>query len=830
MKTLLTILVTACFLPLFAQQSAENIRKMQEKRLFSQAIEAYSKLYERDATQTEIAYELGMCYYGINDFRSAREYLTKALEGGFDHISCRYHLAQSNLRMLEYDKAYTAFCDIAKETPITAEDTFMVAESRIKSLILRTYYQGNESTESVKASLLPLINSEFSDYGIGISGNELYFSSLRKTEKSATDARTMQGYSDLFYTSLSTSEFETNNVIAMLQPINSEKYNDACPAFSQDGMQLYFTRCFGKPSHCEIMFSQKNSRGKWSNPTSISLNNKSFSTGHASINPSGNMMVFVSDQAGGVGKRDIYLSKFENGSWATATNAGKLINTSRDEMFPIFINDSVLTFCSEGHRSLGGLDVFVTVLRNNTLQTPVRLVNGINTGADDFNLIATDPENGYLCSNRPGGYGSDDIYAYNGFPVAVPLRLTVTDENLQTPLSGASIIIKSSHGIDTLITDEHGYAEAMLSHHEDASLIVAANNYTTQVDALHIDQPKTWYPEIIQKEYEMKADSRGITVEGEVIDKNTEQPVDHQKLMIIGENGYFDQAHTDSSGYYEFTNLQDDNDYKLLMARKGYWTQTKELSIPDLNSSFNYSKKTGFDLDFQLEPIDQDKEIVIRDIYYDFDKASLKPESETELKKLVSLLQQNPNISVEISSHTDSRGPDEYNLSLSQARAESVVKYLISQGISKSRLISRGYGETKPLIANAGTEDEHQLNRRTSFKVITIADINESEVVSSQLTSDVPDGQQNTTTANVIYKVQVCASRTPIESDHYFGRLNETFPDLLVVEEKYPDGFYRYIAGTFTVYSEAVSLRDKIIAAGYPDCFIGAYKNNKRVQ
>jgi outer membrane protein OmpA-like peptidoglycan-associated protein len=121
--------------------------------------------------------------------------------------------------------------------------------------------------------------------------------------------------------------------------------------------------------------------------------------------------------------------------------------------------------------------------------------------------------------------------------------------------------------------------------------------------------------------------------------------------------------------------------------------------------------------DFFLSPIPQG-DIVIPGIEYDYDKATLRPASMKILDDVVDFLNLNNNLSVEISSHTDSRGADAYNLRLSQERAKSVVDYLIQKGIKSDRLIAQGYGETKLLIPNAQTEEEHQKNRRTAFRPI----------------------------------------------------------------------------------------------------------------
>lgn len=124
-----------------------------------------------------------------------------------------------------------------------------------------------------------------------------------------------------------------------------------------------------------------------------------------------------------------------------------------------------------------------------------------------------------------------------------------------------------------------------------------------------------------------------------------------------------------------------------------------------------------FDIKLILDKIVLDKAIVLDNIYYDLDKANIRADAAQELNKLVSILADNPEIKIELSSHTDSRAADDYNLSLSQRRADSAVNYIVSQGIEQNRIRARGYGETQLLIQDAQTEDQHQVNRRTEFKV-----------------------------------------------------------------------------------------------------------------
>jgi outer membrane protein OmpA-like peptidoglycan-associated protein len=121
-----------------------------------------------------------------------------------------------------------------------------------------------------------------------------------------------------------------------------------------------------------------------------------------------------------------------------------------------------------------------------------------------------------------------------------------------------------------------------------------------------------------------------------------------------------------------------------------------------------------------LDQLILEKTIVLDNIYYDLSKADIRSDAASELDKLVKILKDNPSIRIELSSHTDARSGDDFNLTLSQQRAQSAVDYLVLQGIAADRLVAKGYGETQLLIQNAQTEEEHQTNRRTEFKVIEI--------------------------------------------------------------------------------------------------------------
>lgn len=174
---------------------------------------------------------------------------------------------------------------------------------------------------------------------------------------------------------------------------------------------------------------------------------------------------------------------------------------------------------------------------------------------------------------------------------------------------------------------------------------------------------------------------------------------------------------TDANGKYS-ADIDPENNYIVVASLKDYFSRSEDVTTV----GEKYSKV--FEVNFNLNEMVIDRPIVLENIYYDFDKWEIRADAAKELDKLVKVLNDNPTIQVELSSHTDSRAGDQYNLILSDKRAKATVDYLIARGINAGRLTWKGYGESKPInkCVNgvACTEAEHQLNRRTEFKVVKI--------------------------------------------------------------------------------------------------------------
>jgi len=204
-------------------------------------------------------------------------------------------------------------------------------------------------------------------------------------------------------------------------------------------------------------------------------------------------------------------------------------------------------------------------------------------------------------------------------------------------------------------------------------------------------------------------------LEGTVFDKKTNQPIPNALVTLAKVNGGTVKTEADEDGNYQF-NLAAETEYNVIGEKTNYRSDSENLATIGLKTSEVLKQ------DLHLEPVEINKAIRLENIYYDFDKWNIRPDAAVELDKLVKIMLDNPTIWIELGSHTDSRGKDAYNLSLSQKRAESAVQYIISRGVNKNRITAKGYGETQLLNKCANnvqcSDAEHQLNRRTEFKIV----------------------------------------------------------------------------------------------------------------
>ena len=422
------------------------------------------------------------------------------------------------------------------------------------------------------------------------------------------------------------------------------------------------------------------------------------------------------------------------------------ITFSKDGMFMIFAkgNDGK----SSGRNNV---DLYYSRYRSNKWQTP-RLLNINNSKSwDSTPFLSVDGKSLYFASNRSNGYGGTDIYKANLNKRGRWVNLQNLGPEINTPGNEMYPYV-SEDGKLYFASDYHlgfGGLDIMIATRKGGEISIEnpgkpLNSEGDDFGIYFFNQTKGFFtsnriggkgdddiytfvnndPELKIVNYKLTGNT--LTPENE----NSYLTLDNSTVKLTDrDNNIIEETFTGNDGSFSFI-VYPEEEYYLVGEKENYFNSRVEFNTlgktADKAKLKDFVTNISFEKNLILEKIILNKSIVLENIYYDLDRANIRDDAALELNKLVRILIDNPKISIELSSHTDDRATVEYNLDLSQRRAESAVNYIISKGISKNRLIAKGYGESELIIKNATSEEEHQINRRTEFKVIKY-DENESE-------------------------------------------------------------------------------------------------------
>ncbi|WP_372949477.1 OmpA family protein [Mariniphaga sp.] len=424
-----------------------------------------------------------------------------------------------------------------------------------------------------------------------------------------------------------------------------------------------------------------------------------YNFAHPAISITGDTLVFSSDMDGGFGKSDLYMSIREEGQWSEPVNLGEEINTAGNEMFPTFGPGGMLLFSSDAlEPNFGQLDIYYIKISNEN--KPVNLGEKVNSPSDDFGLtIHPSGRFGYFSSNRDFRR-KDDIYFIELIPQLIHVSGKVITIHNQQEVEDAMVYLEDCNGnrIQSIVSGNDGNFEFAVP---------------------------------IGKCYQVYADKEGfvsekVPVSGDgFIELTLQQIFNYQVVVKDFENGnavndailFCNDSNwkSDSSGVIE---IEFDSIFNcpVRVSKTGYFDYTFDLNpkrfVPGseiTDTLWLFRKETG-------------RAFLMKSIDFHIDMWMIMPKSEPELNQLAKLMEDNPTLQIEISSHTDSRLEDYYNLWISQKRADSVLEYLVQKGIAKDRINAVGYGETRLLNRCANgvicSEEEHLVNRRTEFVIL----------------------------------------------------------------------------------------------------------------
>ena len=458
---------------------------------------------------------------------------------------------------------------------------------------------------------------------------------------------------------------------------------------------------------------------KWVISKAFPFNSTEYSCMHPSVTADGNAMFFASNMPGGYGGMDIYLTTYVDSRWTKPINLGPNVNTSSDELFPFIDNNAQLYFATKGRGGLGGLDIFVFDI--NVPNSPSENLGApFNSTSDDFGFFKSNlADKGYFSSSRGKAYNDFEIYSFvRTKPIVKKVSALVVDQQTNNLLSSANLSLDVSKNDEhKTFTSTNGKIENVeVTLGDILTLTANAKDYISNNVQVSVNRIDTAY------QIPLTAQKTGCTLSGEVKSLTNNLAIANAKVILQNPKNLSlpIELKTDSDGKFNYVGLLKNTVYAVKVSKEGFFSKTLSISTGE-DCANTIDKSPKYNLNFNLI---SGKVSTLENIYFDLNKSIIREDAKVELNKLVELMSDNPEIVVEISSHTDARGSDELNMKLSESRSQAAVDYIVSKGISSARLRAKGFGETK-LVNKCGndvkcTDTEHQKNRRTEFQVVGI--------------------------------------------------------------------------------------------------------------
>ncbi|MBR9859645.1 OmpA family protein [bacterium] len=473
-----------------------------------------------------------------------------------------------------------------------------------------------------------------------------------------------------------------------LGPRLNSKNEEYSPALTIDGNTMFFTWRDGSldiyHANEELYYSTKDKNGDWtySRPIGPPINTAD-NEGAFSVTADGRYIFYTAcNRSGGIGQCDIWLTSNTKGTWDRPLNLGKPVNSKHWESQPCISSDGrKLYFASDRPGGYGGIDLWVSTFTDTGWSAPVNLGPDINTIEDEqFPFIHPDGVTLYFSSYGHPGMGNADLFISHLKPDGTFAK----PENLGYPINSVG---------------------------HDWNLIVGRDGKTAVYSSDQIEGGQGGMDLYTFTLPENKRAQQVSYAQGTVFDEKTLKKLGASVELIPLDGGSPTITFAPSTTGEFLVALRGNTKYALNVSSKGYLFYSEHFDMPEVPTDEPYK------LEIPLKKIEVGNAIILKNVFFDTDKFDLKDESTAELEKLYQFLEQNPDLKIEISGHTDNQGSSAHNLELSKNRALAVYNYLVSKGIDESRLSYAGYGDTQP-IADNETDEGRAKNRRTEFKIV----------------------------------------------------------------------------------------------------------------
>lgn len=564
-------------------------------------------------------------------------------------------------------------------------------------------------------------------------------------------------------------EFSARYELVKLNKEVNTFYHDAAPIISIDGKKLYFfihnhpENTNGKDGSDDIWMSTLGDDGLWQAPVHLSSpfnnhrSNQVFtalpdgslfikggrsrdSKGFSIVSPSGSISEIEVEGFKDMNKGRFYSASMSADMKHIILSFSEMPNSMRSSLYvsnakadgkwsrPVKLNisvrdddtcpfigpdDKTLYFSSDRNAPgrKGKADIYKVTRKDNSWQnwsTPVNMGSPVNTAADELYFCVDKSGNVFTSrSNSTIDGGTLDLFKLVPRDIFITIVGTVYNEKTKETIAANVQVKPTGHAVTAIQTQLDGKFETKIPEVQQYAISANAQEYLPK--ELPFTLPTLGNDTTIFTDIYLTPVAKKLLITGIVYDKKTMKTIDAHIAIQRQHDRSVNLKTETASGNYE-QEIKKLGWYMISASAEGYITATDSIEAVS-------EEITPLVRDLMLQPIEVGLTVRLKNIYFDFDKTTLKKESFVELNKVVEFLNNNPTVEIEISGHTDSKGSDDYNLNLSQGRSQAVVDYLISQGISASRLIAQGYGETKPIDTN-DTDEGRANNRRVEFTVL----------------------------------------------------------------------------------------------------------------
>jgi outer membrane protein OmpA-like peptidoglycan-associated protein/tetratricopeptide (TPR) repeat protein len=725
----------------FSQTALKKLAETSfEKQDYQIAAASYERLVQKGDSSVEVLFKLGDAYYYNSNYVKANNWYVKSYAKNKQLTANQFHRFIQTLKSVgnkeESNRVMVAFTQAFPQ------------DIRVKNNVTSEKYFQNPLQVSIKNLA---INSAYSDYGASIYKDSLVFSSARPALVSSTDYyRTDQPFTNLFVAIKTDSTY--NNVSLLKKEVTYSAFHEATPVFTKDGKTMYYTKNELKDNKSTKamdglykLYKAVFENGKWMDKGMLAIaGSEGARIAHPTLSLDEKTLYFAAEMKQGFGQSDIYsIALNSDGSVGLPINLGAKINSEGRESYPFITENNLLIFASDGHPGFGGFDLMALDLTDETAPI-INLGATINSTEDDFNFVQKAGTNeGVFSSNRSGGKGDDDLYNFvitKPIEIDVPVYLTgtVRDSSTQEILPNTAIEILDENGnvVAAFKSDETGSFKLEVEKNKNYVIAYKNEGYNSVQQTVSIPLKAKGTIQtlaILAKPAPVVEEFIGFGLSCYVTEAKTNLALDSVEITLVDPltKIEFIKRFTEKNGtiteMLANAQLNDSLAYTITLKKKGYFTKVldfkKQLTKPGIVGIHE-------ELDLSLTKIEEGMDLAkvfkINPIYFDVNKFNIRPDAAIELDKIIAIMNENPTLVVELGSHTDCRAPIAYNERLSDRRAKASAAYIKLKIKNLTRIYGKGYGESQLItdcpcegdVKSTCSDEEHQLNRRTEFKII----------------------------------------------------------------------------------------------------------------